>query len=63
LGIAFYEDWSAFLDKQYIVGKNSIMAEMNRDIEEPLVRLKETSKETPADDLVSLTETPDDANK
>lgn len=63
-GVAFSEDWSAFLDKPYIVGKKSLLAEMTNDEnEEPLVRLKETKKEQQADELVSLAETPDVANK
>jgi hypothetical protein len=63
-GVAFSEDWSAFLDKPYIVGKKSLLSEMAiEENEEPLVRLKETTKEQQADDLISLVENPDVANK
>jgi hypothetical protein len=55
LEIAFKEDWSHFLNKQYIVGKNSLIAEMNeQDSEEPLVRIKKTTAERQSEKLVSL---------
>ena len=60
-GIAYSEDWSRYLDKQYIIGKTSLINELNYDEHnEPLVKLKET---TTFEDLVSIPTLPDVSNK
>lgn len=63
-GIAFSEDWSHFLDTPYIIGKASILEELNKDDEnEPLVHLKGRQIEESSDQLISLPDEPDVANK
>ncbi|AFL99005.1 hypothetical protein Desde_0547 [Desulfitobacterium dehalogenans ATCC 51507] len=61
LGIAYSEDWSHLLNSPYIIGKTSIVEDMRDDDNEPLVRMK-GQKETPSEDLVSISEKPETAN-
>lgn len=62
-GVAFSEDWSRFLDTPYIIGKASILEELNKDDEnESLVQLKEKPMDESSDQLSSLPNTPDVAN-
>ena len=62
-GVAFSEDWSHFLDTPYIIGKASILEELNKDDEnESLVQLKEKPMDELSDQLSSLPNTPDVAN-